>query len=156
MAASEGLRAAALNRFLQEYLEDREAGAVRRLEEYRARYPQIAEAIEGEVAQLEAGATLDSEPEAESRRAAGRRIGPYVLERELGSGGQGSVFLARACPRALTEPPPSPRPSSLSASRAAIDGTERFGANKLRATRSSTSGVPPAKASDAPRFGGAR
>ncbi|MEQ1633045.1 MAG: serine/threonine-protein kinase, partial [Planctomycetota bacterium] len=77
---------AALHAFLQRFDRDRESGAVAQLSDYQALWPAHASAIEREYAELTStkDATVD-----------GRRIGNYEIVRELGRGGQATVFLAR-------------------------------------------------------------
>ncbi|HED64814.1 MAG TPA: serine/threonine protein kinase [Planctomycetes bacterium] len=84
--------AARLNRFLQEVLSDIQRGKERSVEEYQARHPELAASIPRELERLHGGAEAAMSTRLD---VAGTTIGPYVLERELGRGGQGAVFLAR-------------------------------------------------------------
>ncbi len=63
------------------------AGALRSLEEYQRLFPQISALLAAEYAVL-------SEPANMGHELPQPRIAHYILERELGSGGQGRVFLA--------------------------------------------------------------
>ncbi|MEM7308437.1 MAG: serine/threonine-protein kinase [Planctomycetota bacterium] len=92
MHPEDGTEAAALNRFLQEYLSDAQRDQLRSPSEYERRHPEIAERVRNEVERMSRKGAA-----APPRRldAVGASIGRYVLERELGRGGQGAVFLAR-------------------------------------------------------------
>jgi WD40 repeat protein len=76
---------AALFDFVQLLLRDREAGRAHPLEHYQAFWPDHAGAIAGEWAAMHA--------HAEPAQSYGQ-VGPWRLVRELGRGGQGSVWLA--------------------------------------------------------------
>ena len=87
--------AAILNRFLRGYVSDRAAGVERGLEAYQALYPGFEELVASEYARLQADIE-DERPEVPwTHLPAGRKLGHYEIERELGRGGQGTVFLAR-------------------------------------------------------------
>ncbi|HTF89691.1 MAG TPA: protein kinase [Planctomycetota bacterium] len=69
---------------------DAASGSLRPLEEYQRLFPRIADAVAREYTLL----TSTEVPAFEDPAAPKPRIAHYVLERELGSGGQGRVFLA--------------------------------------------------------------
>lgn len=76
--------------FMERYLSDRDAGKVVPLAEYFARWPGHEEEIAREYLFLQtardAGRSMDP--------ASPTSIGPYVIVRELGRGGQAMVYLA--------------------------------------------------------------
>ena len=82
--------------FVDQFLDDLEAGAVRPLAHYLSRYPGHEEEVAREYFDLvEARAPaiapgIDDTP----GTVQDRRIGPYRVLRELGRGGQGTVLLA--------------------------------------------------------------
>jgi hypothetical protein len=74
--------------FLRQFRVDQAAGQVRPLRDYLARHPEHETAIAREyllVQSLDARPDPTSEPE---------RVGPFELRRELGTGGEGTVWLA--------------------------------------------------------------
>ncbi|MEM7310350.1 MAG: SUMF1/EgtB/PvdO family nonheme iron enzyme [Planctomycetota bacterium] len=93
----------AANRFLMAYLADREAGRELGLEHYLERFPDDAALVRSEYQRLQDEAAAETEsgfragwqPSPGGALERGRRIGGYVVERELGRGGQAVVFLAR-------------------------------------------------------------
>lgn len=70
---------------------DGTTGGVRPVEEYQRLFPHIAEVVAKEYARLTGDMT---QPGIIERNKPKPRIAHYVLERELGSGGQGRVYLA--------------------------------------------------------------
>ena len=79
--------------FLSDYLDDLERGRRRPLREYLDRHPGHEAVIAREWLQrVEQGAGPQLGEQGEEQGA--RTIGPYVLVRELGRGGQGTVWLA--------------------------------------------------------------
>lgn len=73
--------------FLQRYLADQEAGKILPLTHYQALFPGHETLVAEEFRALgEPG--MDASPEEKET------LGPYCLERELGRGGQGAVYLA--------------------------------------------------------------
>ena len=81
----------ALEAFLAQYEKDKAAGGIRPLQKYVDMFPGEMEAIASvymreKIHSDHALFSLDSQDE--------NRIGPYIIERELGRGGQGEVFLA--------------------------------------------------------------
>lgn len=80
--------------FLLEFMEDRQQGRLQSLMHYVSRFPGSEEAVARHYLEL-----IDQPGESGDEAAEGtdgtRRIGSYLLLRELGRGGQGIVFLAR-------------------------------------------------------------
>jgi tRNA A-37 threonylcarbamoyl transferase component Bud32/tetratricopeptide (TPR) repeat protein len=88
-AAAEGV----VHALLLRYAADRAAGRAPDVAAYRAQFPGHEDLVERELTALAAGdaAGHASSPSDDAEE----RVGPWILERELGRGGQGSVFLAR-------------------------------------------------------------
>jgi serine/threonine-protein kinase len=87
-----------LSPLLDELLELPEDACARRLAELRREDPTVADALAtllGRLPELEAGAFLETPAVARTAGLAGQQVGAYTLERELGAGGMGSVWLAR-------------------------------------------------------------
>lgn len=85
--------------FLDAYLGDLERGQEQPLSHWLARFPRSQEAIAREWIALrhprvDAARTSDREPDTGSTATPAGRMGPYRILRELGRGGQGTVFLA--------------------------------------------------------------
>lgn len=74
--------------FLRQFRSDQEAGQVRPLRDYLARHPEHEAAIAREYLVVQ---SLDASP----TEAACERVGPFELRAELGTGGEGTVWLAR-------------------------------------------------------------
>ncbi|MED5621167.1 serine/threonine-protein kinase [Ideonella sp. BN130291] len=98
MQASPQARWPVLSPLLDELLDvDGEARAAR-LADIRASDPALAaelQALLGELPRIEREAFLERPPLLPPATLAGQTIGPYTVERELGQGGMGSVWLAR-------------------------------------------------------------
>jgi len=79
--------------FVDEFHRDRKQGRDFPLAHYQQRYPRRDAALSHEYERL-VGAAPSPPPAPPSASVDGRRIGPYRLLKELGSGGQGAVWLA--------------------------------------------------------------
>ncbi len=84
-----------LERFLEQFWRDRDAGVSRELHEYLALYPGDPEGISREFAAVAGMREADPPARGTSQFDTPDRIGPYQVIRELGVGGQGVVYLAR-------------------------------------------------------------
>ena len=73
--------------FLARYFADQEAGEVQPRSEYAALFPGFGEVVAAEFDRLQQG-------EASVEEVVGERLAGYRIERELGRGGQGIVYLA--------------------------------------------------------------
>src|SRR5262245_5388083 len=89
-----------LNWLADEYTERMRRGEGPTIEEYSARYPELAEEIEdllgamAEIGQVEVGLREAQESVPPAVGAAGRQVGDYQILREVGHGGMGVVYEA--------------------------------------------------------------
>ncbi len=85
--------------FLEQISRDRSEGRTRSLAEYQALFPGHDDVIEREHSRIISGGTIEESSTGGARGSAaarvGGRIGHYVIERELGRGGQATVYLAQ-------------------------------------------------------------
>ncbi len=89
---SEAAKLAASVAFLERLRADRAAGTEKTQEEYRAEYPGFEDVVDAEYAAVAAPTITDGAPASSSPKPA--TFGAYGIERELGRGGQGAVYLA--------------------------------------------------------------
>ncbi len=82
--------------FLDRYWQDRDAGVERSLDEYIEMFPGDAEGLATEFLGLRRAHNAESTTRVADRRdpATVDRLGPYILEEELGRGAQGVVYKA--------------------------------------------------------------
>lgn len=83
MSANDETRERVVLAFLEQLFQDREHGRILPVEDYQARYPELAEQIASEYAEL---CSAEAKPL--------DQLGPYRLLRILGEGGQGVVYEA--------------------------------------------------------------
>ena len=99
MAAIDESRWQRISPLLDELLEADEAARAQRLRVLRQEDPQLADKVTALLAQQRAVETVDflggTAMEVPSASLAGQVIGSYTIERSLGAGGMGSVWLAR-------------------------------------------------------------
>ena len=104
MEYDEANRAAVLNRFLRDYLDDRARGEATPLCDYQVRYPGYEELIASEYTRLRGDEPAAEEPALELSGIAGQledmdlavgdTVGPYRLVALLAEGGFGRVYVA--------------------------------------------------------------
>jgi serine/threonine protein kinase len=98
MSAVDKARWHRLSPLLDELLDCDDAARAQRLSALRKDDPVLAgeiEALLGELPHMERDAFLERPPLLREASMAGQIVGPYTVERELGQGGMGSVWLAR-------------------------------------------------------------
>ncbi len=89
-----------LNAIVNEFMERSRRGERPTLDEYRARYPDLADDLAdlleamGALEQVEEDLKQAADPAASAPAVAGRQIGDYQIRREVGRGGMGVVYEA--------------------------------------------------------------
>lgn len=89
------IEARRIEALLRRLADDARAGALADVEEYRAAFPSLGDRVRVEYDALVTGSSSgDGDGGSFGAPIDGARVGPYLIERELGRGGQGVVYLA--------------------------------------------------------------